>query len=389
MRPRSESRVTRYHRESNLFLPMRNPKALCLFTTILGNKATAQYLQSALERIPNLEARFEFLTIDDYQRYPAPVWERLTNPWHSQYLFRQKFGQLLNEDFDLILTNAWEFAIPLRRAARRVPAAILMDSTPYTANRHRVRLGKQNLRRSIAHQIHHWEFLRAVRNFRYFFPMGSSCRDALLDVYGVRADRCFITLAPQDTARWKQSERPPSHSPFRLLFVTNDFVRKGGHFLLECFRRFRVGICDLTIVSNDQAVGAVSLPQGTSWLRGNSKEELLDIYQRSDLFVFPTRQDYMPQVVAEALSTGLPVIAASVGDIPDLVRHGENGFLMAADASAELWANTIQGLIDSPDELLTLRRNARSFAERNLSLERFHRGFGAAIEQLLTENATH
>ncbi|MCC6265331.1 MAG: hypothetical protein IT169_17290 [Bryobacterales bacterium] len=213
---------------------MTNPRILCLFTAILGNKVTAQYLQDAIDRVPGLDARFDFLTIEDYQRYAAPAWAKLTNPWHSEYLFRKKFGSLLKEHFDLILVNAWEFAIPLRRIARRVPAGILMDSTPDTANQHRIRLGGQNLPRAVSHQLHHSAFRRAIRNFRYFFPMGSSARDSLVDVYGVPSDRCFVTLAPQDTARWRPSERPLGHSPFRLLFVTNDFQRKRGSLLLEC-----------------------------------------------------------------------------------------------------------------------------------------------------------
>ncbi|MCC6264699.1 MAG: hypothetical protein IT169_14065 [Bryobacterales bacterium] len=52
---------------------MKNPRILCLFTTILGSKATAQYLQDALDQVPGLDAHFEFLTIEDYQCYPAPL----------------------------------------------------------------------------------------------------------------------------------------------------------------------------------------------------------------------------------------------------------------------------------------------------------------------------
>lgn len=307
---------------------MEKRKALYLFTTMLGNKATAQYLQRALKQVSDLETRFEYLTLEVYGYYPAPFWARLTNPWHSQYLFRQKFDALLREDFDLILTNAWEFAIPLRRVARRTPAAILMDSTPYTANAHRIRLGQQDVLRSSINQLHHLEFRRSIRNFQDYFPMGSGCRDALVNVYGVSSDRCFITLAPQDIEHWKALERPAAHTPFRLLFVTNDFERKGGRQVLDVFGRFLGETCSLTIVSNDAAAGKIPLPRGATWVRGKAKNDLLATYQESDLFLFPTRQDYMPQVVAEALSTGLPVLAANVGDISDLVRDGTTGFLL-------------------------------------------------------------
>ncbi|MCC6264697.1 MAG: glycosyltransferase [Bryobacterales bacterium] len=81
---------------------------------------------------------------------------------------------------------------------------------------------------------------------------------------------------------------------------------------------------------------------------------MVEVYQQSDLLVFPTRQDYMPQVVAGALSTGLPVMSTPVGDIPDLVRHRENGWLMPEDVTAEEWADAIRNLIDNLDELAGL-----------------------------------
>lgn len=97
----------------------------------------------------------------------------------------------------------------------------------------------------------------------------------------------------------------------------------------------------------------------------------------------------MPQVVAEALSTGLPVMTTPVGDIPDLVRHRENGWLMPEHAAAEEWAVAIQTLLDNPDKLAMLRKNAREFAERTLTLERFQQGFRSGIETLLADTSRH
>ncbi len=51
-------------------------------------------------------------------------------------------------------------------------------------------------------------------------------------------------------------------------------------------------------------------------------------YGASDIFVFPSITDAYANVVSEALSAGLPVVAFCGGGVEDRVKHGENGFLV-------------------------------------------------------------
>jgi glycosyltransferase involved in cell wall biosynthesis len=51
-------------------------------------------------------------------------------------------------------------------------------------------------------------------------------------------------------------------------------------------------------------------------------------YRNSDIYVFPTRYDSCPFSVLEAMSGVLPVIATNITSIGELVKHGENGFLL-------------------------------------------------------------
>jgi len=47
-----------------------------------------------------------------------------------------------------------------------------------------------------------------------------------------------------------------------------------------------------------------------------------------DIFVLPSLNEGMGRVLVEAMANGLPIVASSVGGIPDLVKHGENGLLV-------------------------------------------------------------
>ncbi len=360
---------------------MTRSRILCIFTALLGNKATAQLLRDALNGLDGLDITSVLLTIDDYQRYPAGRWSRTTAAWESRHIARMKMRELREDNFDFLLVNTWEFVIEFRRLAQRIPAAALMDAVPKTVDDQVRRRGSGGWKRALATGIHDVPFRKAVRDFKCFLPMGSDCADALVSHYGIPRERCFVTLAPQDLKFWTPGTRK-SADRLRLLFVGNDFVRKGGDFLLRLFAEALSGWCTLTIVSNDVVLRNRVLPSGAVWVGGLNRDQVRQAYRESDLLLLPTQQDYMPQVLAEALSVGLPCMANDVGAIRDVVRDGETGFLMARDAPASAWAQKIELLRSSPAAIERLSKGARDFAERNLDADRFGKLVGEVVERL-------
>ncbi len=338
-------------------------------------------LMKALDRLPGLDPTYVILNVDDYVNYPAPWWARLTNPWQAEFIVRQKTQAERQKHFDILWVYEWENAVAFQDLAKRMPAAVTLDSVPATMDR-QVRLrGANSWKRTVAHELHHRAFRAAAAQFDCWLPMASDCAASLEHDYGVDPGRCVVTSTPQDIDWWA----PPSRSfapPWRALFVGNDFERKGGEFLLRLYVGHLANVCTLTIVSNDPALASRKLPPGVHWIRGAAKDQVRDAYWNSHLLLLPTRQDFAPQVIAEASAAGLPSIATDVGGVPDLIQNGESGFILPREASLEQWAERIQSLLAEPEALRRMSRRARGIAEEFLGLERFNQLVSNVVDRL-------
>ena len=93
----------------------------------------------------------------------------------------------------------------------------------------------------------------------------------------------------------------------------------------------------------------------------------------SDLFVLPCvnpangAMDGIPNVLIEALSVGLPVVATRLSGIPELIRHGETGLLVNERdpqhlAAALEWSTTHMA------DLQRLAAEGRRLVERNFDI---------------------
>jgi glycosyltransferase involved in cell wall biosynthesis len=86
-------------------------------------------------------------------------------------------------------------------------------------------------------------------------------------------------------------------------------------------------------------------------------DKLIGLYKSATLFVFPTREDSLGVVILEALHSRLPVIATSVGGIPDMIKEGINGLLVKPDNPEEL-SKAIALLLRNNVLRETFRKNA-------------------------------
>jgi glycosyltransferase involved in cell wall biosynthesis len=108
---------------------------------------------------------------------------------------------------------------------------------------------------------------------------------------------------------------------------------------------------------------------------------------RAKIFVLPSRSEGLSIAMAEAMICGAVPVVADVGDLKDLVRNGETGYLIERHAidDANAYAEKISSLLANPDELGRLSHNASVVARANNGIEqvtsRWARYLGALISQ--------
>lgn len=214
--------------------------------------------------------------------------------------------------------------------------------------------------------------------------------------------------------------RPQSRRPCRLLFVGRISPDKGVHVLMKAFdavARERPDL-ELTLIGKpgmmpmdvlgvllkeDPALEAVRdfygrstfgwltkevLGQRSSYLRhvkmllspqtaarahfrGTvSLSELQSLYQQADLLILPSIwQESYGLPVAEAMASGVPVLATRSGGVPELVQDGVSGRLVPR-FDVDALTRALREMLADPDRLRAMGQAARIRAEQLLTWER-------------------
>jgi glycosyltransferase involved in cell wall biosynthesis len=104
------------------------------------------------------------------------------------------------------------------------------------------------------------------------------------------------------------------------------------------------------------------------WHHGISDDDLVRLYQDSDMLVLPLEQATANNAIVEALSSGLPVISTDISSVHDYVTTKCS--LLSEPNDAEEMANNITSLINNDALRMELAQEARLHALRELSWER-------------------
>lgn len=97
------------------------------------------------------------------------------------------------------------------------------------------------------------------------------------------------------------------------------------------------------------------------------REDINELMPVFDMLVLPSLNEGMGRVLIEAMAAGKPVVASRVGGIPDLVRHGETGYLVPP-ADEKSLADAILMLLNDRDEAKLMGQRGKQMCQQ-FSLE--------------------
>lgn len=175
-----------------------------------------------------------------------------------------------------------------------------------------------------------------------------------------------------DTARFTPSagDSRPDRA-FTLLFAGRLIPRKGLPVLLKAIRLARAASgrrLRLVVAGGGQRGGyaakmrrlARKLGVRARFLGTVPHRRIHRVFRDADAFVCPSQKhEAFGLVNVEALASGLPVIASRIGGIGEIVKDGQNGYLIGDYRKPRAFADAILKLAGNPDRLRAMRRRAR------------------------------
>jgi len=93
------------------------------------------------------------------------------------------------------------------------------------------------------------------------------------------------------------------------------------------------------------------------------QQDVGPLLAESDLLLVTSEYESFCLVALEAMASGLPVIAPRVGGLPEVVKHGETGFLLPP-GEYDVYVDCIVDLLRNREQYLQMRKNALNHAQQ-------------------------
>lgn len=123
------------------------------------------------------------------------------------------------------------------------------------------------------------------------------------------------------------------------------------------------GSPDVSLAEVKRLAGRLGVAEPIDFVGFLDQTEKIHLASHHDIYLNTNRIDNMPVTVIEMGALGLPVIATSVGGVPDIITHGESGLLVPDDDDLAM-AEAVKRLLHEPALAGRLSQAGRRFAER-------------------------
>jgi UDP-glucose:(heptosyl)LPS alpha-1,3-glucosyltransferase len=198
---------------------------------------------------------------------------------------------------------------------------------------------------------------------RRFLAVSGLTREIFLNEYPVDARLVRVIHPGINTAPYDQCDKERCCREIRgrygidaeeplILFVSTNFAVKGLDHVLRGLGRLRAGSPEkrfrLLVVGRgdrkayEQMARELGLGDAVVFAGAVARDKLPEFYLAGDLYVMLSRFDTFGMVVLEAMAAGLPVLISGSVGARDIVREGENGFVVDEPADADTVADKVE-----------------------------------------------
>jgi glycosyltransferase involved in cell wall biosynthesis len=196
----------------------------------------------------------------------------------------------------------------------------------------------------------------------YLFSYGGKIT-TLLQSLGI-PDKKIVSIPGGIGNEWMAGSVKPVHQPIRFLFVGRAERRKGIEELNAAIRLLQKTHKNRFEFQFLGPVAAIKKIPGC-YYHGelHDAESIRKVYQQNDILVLPSHSEGMPNVILEAMGSGLAIVATDVGAVSSLV-HSDCGWLVESCTGQQLAAEMVNAIESSAQALMQKKEAALNRVKR-------------------------
>lgn len=174
----------------------------------------------------------------------------------------------------------------------------------------------------------------------------------------------------------------PKGGKLRLLYAGSITQRKGISYLLKAIQSLPKEI-ELHLYGGIQGSGKAFKPyqHRVHYHGAVSQAELFSLYKHYDALVLPTLFEGFGLVIVEAMAAGLPVITTIHSMGPDIIKQGENGYIVPIRDSKAI-TEAIENIAQATEEDYFAMRHSARHAALNYSWKSYQKRIRQFVDQL-------
>jgi glycosyltransferase involved in cell wall biosynthesis len=134
-------------------------------------------------------------------------------------------------------------------------------------------------------------------------------------------------------------------------------------------------------------IEAMARPLGDGVVLAGHRDDVMAVLDATDVLLHPSDVDAFPTALLEAMAASTPVVATSVGGIPEIVDDGVTGVLVAAPADAHALVAALEPLVADAARRHALGTAGRDRFERCFTAARWAQQTRALYDEVLAERS--